>query len=230
MQYFPGSGPLKALLFDIDNTLYRNGPYLAHQTDVLVARLARKRDEDQTLTRALVARTRQEIAVATGRRPSLATTFLELGVPLAESILWRRELLRPEDFLQPDPVLAGALRELGGRLPLGVVTNNPEETGRRTLEALGLEGLFPVLVGLDTRECSKPGWPIFQAALDLLGTPPDGVLLAGDRYDVDLEPVILRGGAGLLLEEDQDLEALPHFLLDLTRPEAQKGPLSVDTP
>ncbi|SIQ82862.1 putative hydrolase of the HAD superfamily [Alkalispirochaeta americana] len=230
MQYFPGKKTPKALLFDIDNTLYRHAPYVAHQTDVLVARLARQRGQDEAGTRQLVEKTRREIASATGRTPSLATTFVELGVPIAESILWRRELLRPGDFLGPDPVLAGALRELGQRLPLGVVTNNPEETGWRTLKALGLEDLFPVLAGLDTRECSKPSWPIFQAALDQLGCSPAEVLLVGDRYDVDLEPVIRRGGSGLLLEKDADLTLFPRFLLDQTRPRGKKITLLGDTP
>ena len=89
------------------------------------------------------------------------------------------------------------------------MTNNPHEIGVRSVRALGVETLFDSVTGLDDSGESKPSWGPFQHALTQLHVPVNGVLMVGDRYDVDLEPVICRGGGAILVESLEDLFRIP---------------------
>lgn len=212
MKNFPPSQTPEALLFDIDNTLYRHSGYVFTQVDLLIRRLAEHRGESLELVRTLVSRTREQITARTGRKPSLGNTFVALGIPISTSVAWRTELMRPEDYLQPDPELGELLGVLRTRYRLGAITNNPEAIGRRTLEVLGVSEFFDVLVGLDTTMESKPAWEPFDFALRALGVTPASAVVAGDRYEVDLEPMICRGGGGILIETDDDLLRIEEVL------------------
>lgn len=217
MKTFPASRKVKAVLFDIDNTLYRHKRYVFSQVDVLICRLAEHRGESTEHTRALVARTREQITARTGRKPSLGNTFVALGVPISTSVAWRKELIKPESYLEDDPDLQQLLTDLRSWYRLGAITNNPEEVGLRTLQTLGVARNFDVLVGLDTTMESKPGWAPFGHALTALDASPSEAVVVGDRYDVDLEPVICRGGGGILIEEEGDLAMIPEILAGKAR-------------
>ncbi len=212
MKTFPAPQPPEALLFDVDNTLYRHNRYVYSQVDALISRLAEHRQEPLERTRALVTRTREQITARTGRKPSLGNIFVALGVPISTSVAWRKELMHPEQFLAPDHALQELLDRLSERFRLGAITNNPEEVGRRTLAVLGVERCFHVLVGLDTTMQSKPSWAPFEAALEALETEPTRTIVVGDRYEVDLEPMICRGGGGILIEQDDDLMGIREYL------------------
>lgn len=215
MKTFPASSTVKAVLFDVDNTLYRHKRYVFSQVELLLCRLAEHRGESLERIRVLVSRTREQIVARTGRKPSLGNTFVALGIPIATSVAWRKELIHPEQFLQKDPGLYEILLELSGRYRLGAITNNPEEVGVRTLDVLGVTRFFETIVGLDTTGHSKPAWEPFAHALEMLRLAPAEVVVVGDRYEIDLEPVICRGGGGILIEADTDLTQIPDLLPEM---------------
>lgn len=196
----------RGILFDIDGTLYENPAYVDAQIDTLIRKLAEElgRDPDE-LSREVEAYRQGEADGSGGRRPSLGTTFKErYGVPIERSVAWREALLRPEEYLQADPELRAAIEKIS-HLALCAVTNNPTILGRRTLETLGIDDLIPVVSGLDTASASKPDPRPFEIALEFLAMPPGEVLAVGDRFEIDLEPVIELGGAGALIESRRDL-------------------------
>jgi len=213
MKTFLDGTAFRAVLFDIDNTLYRDTRYVEYQIEILIERLAEYRGESLEQTRRLVQRTRDELERRDGRRPSLGNTFVALGIPITMSVAWREELIDPAAFLSADPDLREILVQLSRSFRLLAITNNPVSTGIRTLEVLGVADLFETVVGLDTRHQSKPSWGPFEAALDAVGAGPAETVVVGDRYDVDLEPMIVRGGNGILLEHDGDLAEIPTILI-----------------
>jgi FMN phosphatase YigB (HAD superfamily) len=203
----------RALILDIDGTLYSHPVYADSQVRVLVERLARERSWTMAEALARVAAAEREwTASRGGARTSLGNTFIALGVPIETSVLWREELIRPEDHLSPDPLLRKALESLSASRALACLTNNPGSIGRRTLEALGVADLVPIVVGLETTGRSKPEREPFIAVLEALRLPAYDCVSVGDRMDVDIRPALGLGMGGILVRGVEEVLLLPGFL------------------
>lgn len=204
----------------MDNTLYSNPAYTRHQEQVLVDRLAGAMGMSGIECQDMIDSWRSTHASENGgRNPSLGNTFLHFGIPMSTSIAWRAELIRPESFLSPDPVLAETLGTLSAYFLLAVVTNNPVSVAQRTFRCLGVDpGIFRVVVGLDTTGVSKPDPEPFRRALAAMGLPAAECVSVGDRFEIDLEPAMGLGCGGILVDGTHDFPLIPGPLLPLASP------------
>ncbi len=202
----------RALLFDLDSTLYSHPEYAAFQNDVLVGELARHRGVPAEQVLAEVRAARERVSERTGRVTSLGNAMAELGVDIPTSVVWRRKLIRPSEWLSRDDRLFAALSPLSRDYLLAVVTNNPRSVGLASLEALGVRGLFRAVVGLDDTMVSKPAREPFELAARLLSVPLSGCVSIGDRYDVDISVPLELGMGAVLVEGVQDVYRLPAVL------------------
>ena len=193
---------LRAFIFDIDSTLYTNQAYAFEQVDCQVRQFAKDRGITADEARRMVADYRKKFAAEhSGSKVSLGNTLLAFGVPIEQSVQWRRELLEPADFLGRDDRLIETLTALQSKYQLICVTNNPVLPARKTLDAIGVSDFFPEIVGLDTCFKSKPALEPFQTAVERLG---DGIkaencLAVGDRYDMDIALPLEMGMGGILV-------------------------------
>lgn len=203
---------LSAIIFDIDSTLYTNDEYAHEQVDAQIRHFARLRGMTDDEARRQVGAWRDEYAKAHGRKVSLGNALVHFGVPIAESIRWREELLEPARFLSRDDRLREALEALKARYALVAVTNNPVLPAGKTLDALGVRDLFLSLIGLDTTGVSKPHEKPFLAARAAAGCPADECLSVGDRYDIDIALPLELGMGGILVDGVADVYALPELL------------------
>lgn len=204
---------LKAIIFDIDSTLYTNAEYAFEQVDCQVRRFASLRGITNDQARKMVADYRKKYAKENGgKKVSLSNTLLSFGVSIEQSVQWRRELIEPADFLGADKRLQEALAALGRRYKLLCVTNNPVLPAQKTLDALGVADLIEVLVGLDTCNLSKPAKEPFALAAKKAGTDPASIVSVGDRYDLDLAPALELGMGGILVRGVADVYRLPDLL------------------
>lgn len=205
---------IEAVLFDIDNTLYKDDVYFSLQSELLIKRFAVEKGVDFEEARTLVEARKSAYASANGgRRTSLGNVMLDLGVPIEVSVRWREEIFRPEQHLSADLETGRSISLLAGSFKLAAVTNNPVSTGRRTLRVLRIEEHFSFLIGLDTCAASKPQREPFEKALHELGTDAAHAVSVGDRYEVDLETPLAMGMGGVLVNGLSDLYALPPLLL-----------------
>jgi phosphoglycolate phosphatase/putative hydrolase of the HAD superfamily len=202
-------GEPRALVFDLDNTLYTNPGYAAFQEDVLVTRLGRELGLDAEAAAARIAGLRAERAAAGLGKTSLGRLFDALGVDIATSVRWREECVEPEDWLSRDSRLDRALAALSKRFVLALVTNNPRLIGEKSLRALGVRARFTVLVGLDDTFSGKPAPEPFALAASRLGLDPRLCVSIGDRFDVDLVPAMELGMGAILVVGVEDLYGLP---------------------
>ena len=202
MKIYKIPSDLKAFIFDIDSTLYTNSAYAFEQVDCQVRQFATERGITADEARRMVADYRKKFAAEhNGSKVSLGNTLLAFGVPIEQSVQWRRELLEPSDFLGRDEKLIETLKILQSKYKLICVTNNPVLPARKTLEAIGVSEFFPEIVGLDTCFKSKPAVEPFQTAVERLG---DGIraencLAVGDRYDMDIALPLEMGMGGILI-------------------------------
>ena len=206
MKIYKIPSDLRAFIFDIDSTLYTNQAYAFEQVDCQVRQFAKERGISVDEARRMVAEYRKQFAAEhNGSKVSLGNTLLSFGVPIEQSVQWRRELLEPTDFLRRDEKLIDELKILQKKYQLICVTNNPVLPARRTLDALGISEFFPEIVGLDTCFKSKPALEPFETAVERLskssesGIKAENCIAIGDRYDMDIALPLKMGMGGILV-------------------------------
>ena len=203
----------KTLIFDIDSTLYTNAAYAFEQVDCQVRQFARDRGITADEARHMVADYRKQFAAANnGKKISLGNTLLAFGIPIAQSVEWRKTLMEPADFLTRDDTLIQTLNSLASHFNLICVTNNPVFTARKTLDAIGISEFFPKIVGLDTCFKSKPAVEPFTKACELTDTAPKDCIAIGDRYDMDIALPLELGMGGILVTGVEEVYSLPEVL------------------
>ena len=204
---------LKAIIFDIDSTLYTNDAYAFEQVDVQIRRFAKQRKIAEDAARTMINDFRKKWSAAHGgKKISLGNAFTYFGVSIEESIEMRRTLLFPDRFLKKDERLIQTLAELKKNYALICVTNNPVLPARKTLAALGVDALIPDIIGLDTCGQSKPAPAPFLLAAQTTGAQPDECLCIGDRYDMDIALPLELGMGGILVTGVADVYQLPALL------------------
>ena len=216
MKIYKIPADLRAFIFDIDSTLYTNQAYAFEQVDCQVRQFAKKRGITAEEARRMVADYRKKFAAENeGSKVSLGNTLLAFGVPIEQSVQWRRELLEPADFLGRDEKLIETLKGLQEKYQLICVTNNPVLPARKTLDAIGISEFFPEIVGLDTCFKSKPALEPFETAVERLGggIKAENCLAVGDRYDMDIKLPLEMGMGGILVSGVEEVYQISKSVL-----------------
>ena len=210
--YLPNE--IRALVFDMDLTLYSNQEYGQYQGDCLVERLGKQKGLSFEEMYSEIKKARQEWALAhDGEKQSFSDILMGFGVSMEENVQWREELYKPEKYLHEDPRLRQTLKELSKFYIMGVVTNNTARVARKTLSILGVEEFFPVIVALDTCMIAKPHEMPFRKFSELSLCPPGTCVSIGDRFDVDLGIPLKMGMGGILVDGVEDVYELAGILM-----------------
>ena len=197
---------VKGIIFDIDGTLYTSEEYVFEQVDVQVRHFAKLKSISVETARKMVEEYKAKWAEThNGEKISLAKTMAAFGIPVAESIQWRKNLIKPEKFLSRDEKLVKTLENLKSKYKIICVTNNPVFTARKTLEAIGVSEFFPEIIGLDTTGLSKPHYLPFSMALEKLGLNAKNCVAVGDRFNIDIELPVKMGMGGILVDGVEDV-------------------------
>jgi len=212
MKIFHLPDKIKALVFDMDLTLYTNDEYGRSQIDKLVERLGQLRGLSFEEMKGEVEEKRKAWALSHGGKTISLSYILEgYGIGMKEIISWREELLEPKLFVKEDEKLKAALEKLANDFTLGVVTNNPVLVARKTLAVLGVEAYFPFIIGLDTCMVAKPHKMPFEKFSELSRCPPETCVSIGDRCDIDLDLPMQMGMGGILVTGVEDVYCLPEL-------------------
>ena len=197
---------VKGIIFDIDGTLYTSDEYVFEQVDVQVRHFAKLKSISVETARKMVEEYKSKWAENhNGEKISLAKTMAAFGIPVAESILWRKKLIKPEKFLHRDEKLVKTIESLKSKYKIICVTNNPIFTARKTLEAIGISEFFPEIIGLDSTGLSKPHYLPFSMALQKMGVEAKNCVAVGDRFNIDIELPVKMGMGGILVDGVEDV-------------------------
>lgn len=204
---------IQTLIFDIDSTLYTNSAYAYEQVDCQVREFAKLKNLTSDEARKLVFDFRKKFAEENGgKKISLGNLLTNFCIPIEQSVKWRNDLMRPEDFLVRDEKLIYELQILSKKYKLICVTNNPVKPARKTLEVIGISDFFEHIVGLDTCYKSKPAREPFEKALELTKTNAENAVAIGDRYDLDIELPLRMGMGGIEVSGVEDVYDLNKIL------------------
>ena len=199
----------------MDLTLYTHDEYGQYQLDCVIEKFAKIRGVPFNELYREIEDKRKTMTEKLGRNPGLGNVLATYGVTIEEIVRWREELLEPALFLKKDPRLRETLKSLSGFYVLGVVTNNPVLVARKTLDALGVSGLFAVVVGIDSCMVSKPHRKPFEKFAELSLCPVETCVSIGDRYDIDLAIPLEMGMGGILVDGVEDVYKIPEILNSL---------------
>ncbi len=204
---------VKAIIFDIDSTLYTNEEFARAQNEVQIKRFSEIKNLQFEDAKKMVVSYQEEWGKLNGgKKLSLCSTFVDLGVSIEESIQMRKELVIPEEYLKEDETLVQSLRELAEDYSIVCVTNNPVSVARKTLACLGADAVISEIIGLDTCQTSKPDIKMYELAAKRVGVPVENCVSVGDRYDIDLVAPLAMGMGGILVDNVEDIYNLKKML------------------
>ena len=200
---------LRAVLFDVDFTLFRPGPELGPEGYRRVGErhgLALEPGRYEDARAAAIAKLQRERELVHDEEVWIAfTEQIVLGMggdpggARACATDMVREWERHENFSLYEDALP-ALEELRRHgLKVGLVTN-----GQRDLEEfVGHHGIeVDAMVGSRSHGRTKPHPSIFAAALRILEVRPEEAAMVGDSYEDDIEGARALGMQAILLDRD----------------------------
>ncbi len=183
---------IKAVLFDLDDTLWPIMPVIRRAEDVLFAWL-------QTHVPAVASRFTVEglrerrrllleqnphyrLDLAKLRHAGLTEAFVACGEDCAKVDLAMAVFSKARNDVTPFDDVVPALEKLQQRFYLGSVSN-----GVADLEMIGLAKYFRASIAAHSFGTAKPDAAIFHAACDALGVAPVEAVYVGDDPFLDVE-------------------------------------------
>jgi HAD superfamily hydrolase (TIGR01549 family) len=180
---------LRAILFDLDDTLYDFGSFwkgrLQHAVGTVAARDPRV-DRAALEQAALAEWVLMEHWPDFLRRHGIADEDLIAATHAAFQQGWFDGMTLPEDT-------AVVLQTLRARFKIGLITNGPSHIQRHKIERFGLAERMDLLVVSGEFGSHKPDPAIFRHAVAQLGVAPGEALFVGDSLEHDLRGAAAAG-------------------------------------
>ena len=184
--------PVKAVLFDLDDTLWPIVPVIQRAENLLFDWLRQNAPEVATRFSIESLRKRRMELMASDplyqldlralRRAGLMEAFTMAGQDLALVDQAMEVFSRARNDVEPFEDVLPTLASLSNRVLLGSVSN-----GVADLHEIGLAHHFRVSVAAHHCGCAKPDAAIFHAACEALGVAPEEAVYAGDDPLLDVE-------------------------------------------
>lgn len=182
---------IKAILFDLDNTLWAIDPVIERAEDILQQWLAIHAPAVAKSNSISTFRNRRKQLIRENprygyelwalRHATLAEAFAKAGEDLrkVDDAMHTFSHARNAVYLYDDVV--PALHNLGSRYAIGSVSN-----GAADLEQIGIARHFQVSITASRLGVAKPEAAIFHAACNALNIPPSETVYVGDDPQIDI--------------------------------------------
>ena len=190
-QHSPSAAPIKAVLFDLDDTLWPIVPVLIRAEQLLYDWLCLNAPAvSEAFTIASLRQRRQALSATNAlfkinlsalRHAGLTEAFNTVGEDISKIdaamalFAEARHAVTPFDDVQP------VLSRLGQHVLLGSVSN-----GFADLEKIGLSQHFAISIAAHSFGCAKPDPAIFHAACQALNVRPEEAVCVGDDPLLDV--------------------------------------------
>ena len=190
--------PVKAVLFDLDDTLFDHSASVAHAISLLrqdhAALQTRPLADVLVEHRRLLEHMHLEVlagrlSVDQARIDRMRGIFRFCGAEVAHEIAVQSAQLHRQRYRQCQRAVPGAVELLQRLRPLAriaIVTNNLLEEQRAKLAVCGLSSLVDLMVTSEECGHTKPSAEIFRIALDRLGCRAEESVMIGDSWESDI--------------------------------------------
>lgn len=205
----------KAILFDLDDTLWPIAPVILQAEEILFAwlrehapRVAQQFTIDSLRQARLELLARQpefQLDLGKLRRAGLLAAFETAGEDAAKVELAMAEFFAARNAVVPyDDVVPGLLR-LKGRVRLGAITN-----GNADLQTIGLAHHFQAAVSAPQLGVAKPDPAIFLAGCRALDVAPWDAVYVGDDVLLDVQGAQKVGMRGVWMNRNGSNKHIEH--------------------
>jgi len=173
---------VRAVIFDIDGTLYYSSGYLRHLTGAVIEALAELMGVDLREAELIFRSVKDRVK-------TISTGLKLLGIDRRRFYEVVVERVEPCKYIRPRPELKELLSHLRARgIRVGCHTNSSRRLAEMVLRCLGLSlEDFDLVITCDDAE-PKPSEDGYLAAMKILGLRPEEILYVGDRWEVEVEP------------------------------------------
>ncbi len=198
---------IKAIFFDVGDTLYKNEDMEKEYPRQLYKLIAQTKDMDKEQAKALLKETSEKLK-QTEKHVTKVRAMAELGFtrPQVHEAFCKVD---PSQFLNKDKTLDATISALAGKYKLGIISNFKKSHMLEIFNALGLsEQLLPLMVTEDIVTEIKPAHEPFLKAIDLAGCKPEDCLYIGDSPSKDMCPAKEVGMTTILIKHEPTQEDL----------------------
>lgn len=199
---------IKAIVFDLDGTLYNSPLVLKHFAEAAYHTYAKNKHVEYETAKQLIEERRAELKKQTGHAVPYTRALISYGIPIS---VWHQEnsaYFDAGEYIHEDPKLKQVLKQMKAKYKLAVLTNNNQIQAERILIALGVFALFDHVFTYNSFELLKPDPELFKKIIETIGIIPEECLVIGDRLDVDLEPAQALGMKTLVVMGPEDIYKL----------------------
>ena len=194
MQCYRPVHPVKALTFDLDDTLYNNEPIIQHADAALNQKIrndypalsAMTNDDWFTIKKALINKNPKLVSdMGKLRWQTLFTALGKAQLPDTERAQAASELFdffyaARSDF-QVEPDIIAVMEKLAEKVPLVAITNGNVDT-----DMIGLAPFFSLTLHASVTRPRKPYPDMFEEAIEHLSLPPQHIMHVGDNLIKDV--------------------------------------------
>jgi len=178
---------IKAIFFDVGDTLYKNEDLEKEYPRQLYKLIADTKNLDKDQAKILLKETTEKLK-ATEKHVTKVRAMRELGFTRAQ-VHEAFCKVKPSQFLVKDPELDKVIAQLAAQYTLGIISNFKKSHMLEIFEALGLsEEQLPLMVTEDIVKEIKPALEPFQKAVELAGVSAKECLYVGDSPSKDMRP------------------------------------------
>ncbi len=207
---------VKALIFDLDGTLYVSSDLGRAINHSACGYLAELKGVEVAAAERLIRETRKRLSAASGLDTTLSHACMELGVDIRELHGRFAAEIDPSRYLRVDGRVVELLKRLGELYDLYIYTNNNRSLSERVMAAIGVSGMFRQVFTIEDSWRPKPDRQTLEEILAQIGVRAEECLFVGDRYDVDLRLPAAMGCAVFFAATPEELLNL----INLTREES----------
>jgi putative hydrolase of the HAD superfamily len=174
---------VKAIVFDLDGTLYQNDRLGEEVNQCACRYIASLRGVSPAAADRMLQEARD---CQSGPGKTLSLAVISLGGNLQDLHQRFATEIEPEGVLTMDERVPQLLRRLAGRFEIHLYTNNNRELSGKIMAQIGVAGMFGKVFTIEDSWRPKPDPVALQGILEAIGRKPCEALFVGDRYGVDL--------------------------------------------
>lgn len=203
---------IRAVLFDMDGTLYRNSRLNKLYNESIYKIVAHEKKRSLEEAKHYFEAAYQALKIKKRRELSRLYTLTQMGISDFDWAKKQGMQIGPDKLLRQNQRLRKTLLTIGAFHKIAVVTNNHHHNTMVTLKQLGVLDCFDAVLTLSESRVFKPSPKLYRMISKQLNVEPGHCLSVGDRYDLDLAPAEQIGMQSHLVTKMDDLYQLPALL------------------